>query len=386
MNIKRILTLAGLMAAPVFAAGELLEGINMFTPEEGEPAYKIAANEKYGTQWYADVAYGYWHGHNTSPEVHSNANLALIHAGLIQRLIKDELDGGTWLRAEFYGGWGLDRKSSQTSYLVTDGVLSATYPHAEIYGGHDGYITELAIMHYFAAKRACIVAGMLDMTCYFDAVGIANDTFSGFTSAGFVNSGVLALPEANLGAVIQYELDSTSYAMLGFSRETTSCGYNPFNSGTGYMVVGEYGRQILDGAATVRLNPFFRHVEEVDGHCNNFGIAASIEYEVSDGLTVFARSGWSAYQELGNAFDFSCGANVYLIPSREDDFLGVALGVVKACAPTVNNREFVAEAMYSFQVNDYFKIVPHIQYIANPAYDADCSDAVLMGVQGVFSF
>ena len=42
--------------------------------------------------------------------------------------------------------------------------------------------------------------------------------------------------------------------------------------------------------------------------------------------------------------------------------------------------------MYSFQVNDYFKIVPHIQYIANPAYDADNSDAVLMGVQGVFSF
>ena len=386
MKNKLLLALAGLMTAPVFAAGAILEDINMFVPEDGDPTYKITANEKYGTQWYADMVYAYWHGHNTSTDVYDNAHLGLVHAVLNQRLIKNELNGGTWLRAEFYGGWGLDRKSARTSYLVTDGVLSATYPHAEIYGGHDGFLTELAIMHYFAAQRACVIAGMLDLTGYFDAVGIANDSFSGFPNAGFINSPVLALPEANLGAVLQYAVNDTRYPMLGFSRETTTCGYNPFDSGTGYMVVGEYGRQILDGAATIRLNPFFRHVEDVDGHCNNYGIATSIEYEVNDGLTVFARSGWSAHQELGNAFDFSCGANISLIPSREDDFFGLALGVIKGCAPTANNREFVAEAIYSLQVNDYFKIVPHIQYIANPAYDADNSDAVLMGIQGVFSF
>ena len=60
------MALAGLAALPVIAgetseptAGELLQGINMFIPEEGDPAYKITANEKYGTQWYADAAYGY---------------------------------------------------------------------------------------------------------------------------------------------------------------------------------------------------------------------------------------------------------------------------------------------------------------------------------------
>ena len=41
--------------------------------------------------------------------------------------------------------------------------------------------------------------------------------------------------------------------------------------------------------------------------------------------------------------------------------------------------------MYSFQVNDYFKVVPHFQYIANPAYSTS-SENILWGVQAVFFF
>lgn len=51
------MALTSLMALPVIAqdstpaVGDILQGINMFTPEEGDPAYKVKANEKYGTQW-----------------------------------------------------------------------------------------------------------------------------------------------------------------------------------------------------------------------------------------------------------------------------------------------------------------------------------------------
>ena len=67
------------------------------------------------------------------------------------------------------------------------------------------------------------------------------------------------------------------------------------------------------------------------------------------------------------------GANIKLFPSREDDFLGISYGVFKGQTPcdgerAEHNREQVLEVMYSFQVNDYFKVVPHFQYIANPAY------------------
>lgn len=393
MKIKPILALAltALTATPSIAqdsaSGDLLEAINMYTPEEGDPAYKVKANELLGTQWYVDMAYGFWHTSNAQPGYNNNANVALIHALLNQRLIRDSVNGGTWLRFEFSGSWGLDRESAQSDTLFSDAFGSATYPHTDIYGAHDGVIPELAIMHYFAGKRAAIIAGMVNMTNYFDCVWPANDSFSYFVNSGFVNSTVLGLPDANLGAILQVELDRQSYAMLGFTREATTYGDNPFSGNSNsYLLVGEYGRTILGGDATIRFNPFFRQVETETGNHSNFGLAASIEYALRDEVTLFARAGFGANQEYGNAFDFSCGANIKLIPSREDDFLGLAMGVFKGCTPADNNREFVAEAMYSYQVNDYFKVIPHIQYIANPAYDAENSDALLMGVQGVFSF
>ena len=390
------LTLAGLASATAFAQdtaapGDLLESINMFTPEEGDPAYKVAANEKYGTQWYVDLAYGYWHAKNTRSDYNNNAHMALVHAVLNQRIIEDNVNGGTWIRAEFSGSWGLDHRSSRSDTQFADAFATATFPHFDVYGPNDGVIPELSIMHYFAGKRACIIAGMVNLTNYIDCVGIANDTFCSFVNGGFVNSTVLALPDANAGAVLQAELTPASYAMVAFSRETTSYGHNPFSSsGRSYLLVGEYGHHILDGDATLRFNPFYRHVETEEGYRSNFGLAASIEYTVCDELTVFARTGLAAHQQFGCAFDFSCGANIKLIPSREDDFLGLAVGVFKGEnsteLPTVHRREFVAEAMYSFQVNDYFKLVPHIQYISNPAYDEESSFELITGIQAVLSF
>lgn len=392
MNRKNILALAGFATATAFAQdtaapGDLLESINMFTPEDDAPAYKVNAQEKYGTQWYADLAYGYWHAKNSRSDFNNNAHMALIHAVLNQRIVADSANGGTWIRAEFSGSWGLDKRSSRSDTQFADAFGTTTYPHYDFYGPHDFVLPELSVMHYFAGKRACIIAGMVNLSNYFDCVGIANDSFCSFVNSGFANSTVLCLPDANAGAVLQAELSPTSYGMLAFSRETNFYGHNPFSSnGRSYLLVGEYGHHIADGAATLRINPFFRQVEDEDGRHSNFGLAASVEYTVCDELTIYARSGIAARQEYGNGFDFSCGANVKLIPSREDDFLGVALGVFKGATPTENNREFVAEAMYSLQVNDYCKLVPHIQYIANPAYDSDSSDELITGIQVVLSF
>lgn len=390
------MALAGLAALPVIAAedskpmaGDILQGINMFTPEEGNPACKVKANENYGTQWYADLAYGYWHGRNTAEDMGRNANLFLVHAALNQRLIENSVHGGTWLRVEFSGSWGLDSDSARSDRMLTDAYNTATYPHVDIYGAHDGVLPEVALMQYFNGKRSCVIAGMVNLTNYFDCVGIANDSFSSFTNDGFVNSSVLCLPDANLGVVLQHELDASSYAMVALSSEANSYGDNPFkfHGDDSFLLVGEYGRQILDGSATLRINPFYRYIDNMDGtSSNNAGLAASVEYEVNDQLTVYTRSGWAARQELGNGFDFSCGAHIKVLPSREDDFLGVAFGAFKPTSPADNKREYVAEAMYSLQVNDYFKLVPHIQYIARPAYAPENSDAVLMGVQGVLSF
>lgn len=397
------IALTSLMALPVTAqdnapvAGDILQGINMFTPEEGDPSYKLKANEKYGTQWAVDMTYGIWNTGKVSG-VTRHTNLALLHAQLNQRLVEDNINGGTWLRVEFSGSWGLDRESAQSDTFFTDAYATASGLHADAMGAHEGVFPEVALMHYFAKKRACLIAGMVNLTNYFDAVSIANDSFSSFTNDGFVNSTILPLVDSNLGGILQVELDRNNYMMVGVSRTGGDSGYNPFNSDNcdGYAVVGEYGHIFADGAATLRINPFYTSmdVDMDDGsgerRRQNAGLVASIEYTPCDSLTVYSRAGFAAKQYLSNSAEVSVGANVKIIPSREDDFFGVSYGVFKGQTPcdgerTENNREQVLEVMYSFQVNDYFKVVPHFQYIANPAYST-ANENVLWGVQAVFSF
>ena len=392
------MTMTGFLTLPLIAqeegpaVGDLLQNINSLAPDEDAPSYKRKASEKYGTEWYADMAYGLWNTEKV-PGVTRHTNLALVHAVLDQQLIEDNANGGTWLRVEFSGTWGLDRESAQSDTVFADLVGNTTYVHGEHWGAHDGVFPEVSLRHHFAGKRACIIAGMVNLTNYFDAVSIANDSFSSFVNLGFINSSILPLVDSNLAAVVQVELSRNSYAMVGVTRTGCMPGYNPFKSDNcdGYAVVGEYGRILADGDVTIRINPFYTSadVDLEDGkgekRRQNAGLVGSVEYTPCERVTLYSRAGFAAKQYLRSSAEFTVGTHVNLIPSREDDFFGISYGVFKAQTPAEHHREHVLEAVYSLQLNDYLKVVPHVQYVANPAYSTE-DEAFIWGVQTVFSF
>lgn len=74
-----------------------------------------------------------------------------------------------------------------------------------------------------------------------------------------MNSTILPLVDSNIGGILQVELNRNNYMMVAVSRTGCDSGYNPFNSDycDGYAVVGEYGHIFADGAATLRINPFY---------------------------------------------------------------------------------------------------------------------------------
>ncbi|MGN0868828.1 MAG: carbohydrate porin [Akkermansia sp.] len=417
MNTKHIMTMAaaGLsLCGAAFAAegepraGDIHEGINMFTPEDGDPAYKVTAHERYGTQWAVALAYAYWGIHRCEGEQElrgKNHNYALLHAQLNQRIISDSVNGGTWLRAEFSGSWGLDKRSSHSDEDLVGSFGSTTDVHGDHFGPHNGGLPELALMQYLQGKRLCIIGGVVNLTNYFDAVSIANDSFSSFVNTGFMNSTVVPLPDSNLGVVVQRELGKRDYVMLAASRTGCECceGQDPFASKNkdGYVLVGEYGHMFGDGDATLRLTPFYQRFDSKvygENH-HNAGIGASIEWNACERATLYTRAGIAAKQQWGNTAELSVGANVKLLPSREDDFFGIAAGVFKGQAPygawdeeteeplggQNHRREYVVEVMYSLQLTDYCKVVPHYQYISRPS-GAAISDESLFGAQVVFSF
>ncbi len=380
--------------------GALLQKMDLLTPDSSAPAYKVKANKKVGSQWHVDLAYGYFNVHDTELGKDTNFNLGLLHGHVNQRLIQDDKNGGTWLHVEFIGSWGVEKETVHKVQDYPNLIGSVTSPHRDVVGPHDFYFPEVSIKHFFNGKKAAIVAGMVKFSDYFDSVGIANDTYTSFTNSGFCNSTVLPLIDSNVGALAQVQIGKKNYLMAGVTRTGTAPGYNPFNSddGSGYTVLGEWGHYFDEGKGVFKVTPFFTAIDEPGGshdgrghHRRNGGGVASVQYDITDYLTVFIRGGATAKQSLGNAAELTGGLRAKIIPSRKDDYLGVAYGVFKGRngeeygVRTEHNRETVLEAYYNLQLCRYFRVMPHIQYIKNPAYSTN-SDSVVAGVQGVFSF
>ena len=408
------LALAGLAAMPVVAQAEtqpcceqnLLQKMDLLTPACDAPSYKVKANQKTGSQWHVDMAYGYYNVHRSELGEDTNLNYALLHGHVNQRLIQDDVNGGTWLHVEFIGSWGLDKDTVRDG---SDLIGSVTSFQRDLVGKRNFYFPEVSVKHFFNGKKAAIVAGMVKFGDYFDAVGIASDTYTSFMNSGFCNSTVLPLIDSNVGALAQVQIGKKNYVMAGVTRTGTAPGYDPINSdGDGYIVMGEWGHYFHKGKGVLKITPFFQMVDvnlydEDDGtsagteHHRNGGVVGSVQYTINDYVTVFVRGGVAAKQQYGNAAELTGGLRAKLIPSRKDDYLGIAYGVFKgqnSADPTdendqdtrtIHNRETVLEAYYNLQLGRYFRVMPHIQYIHDPAYSTN-NDSVVAGVQGVFSF
>ncbi len=375
----------------------LLQKMDLLIPGSDAPAYKVKANQKTGTQWHVDMAYGYYHVHHTGYEDKKNTNVhaVMLHGHVNQRLIQDDVNGGTWLHVEFIGSWGLGRDSVQA---MQSDLGSLTSPHRDLVGPYDFYFPEVSLKHFMFNKKAAIIGGMIKMNNYFDSVSIANDTYTSFMNSGFCNSEVLPLTDSNLGAIVQVQLGKKDYVMAGVTRTGNDAGDDPFKTEkegvpdkTGYVVMGEWGHYFKGGKGITKVTPFFRMLEHLDENHRDAGIVGSVEYTVSDNLTVFTRGGLAAKQDYDNAAELTVGLRAKVVPTRKDDYLGLAAGVFKGQAPydrdgeTGHNRETVLEAYYNIQLNKYFSIMPRLQYIHGPAY-SDHSDTVIAGIQGVLCF
>ena len=374
------------------APGNIVYNGNMFAPGDEAPMFKKVANEKYGTQWIFDLQYAYWALDNAEPGYNDNAHLAILYTILNQRLVQDEHNGGTWLRVDFAGSWGLDNASDDPSTFYVNSLGMCSGLHTDVLDAHDAALLEVSVKHFFAGKRAMVAAGMIKLNNYFDRIGHAR-----FTNDNFESSGVLPLPFNNLAVVAQYELDRRNWVTGAITRMGTRWGMNPFNPdhANGFAMVGEYGH-IFGGnyQGKVRVSPFFCSQDGwgKDGRLhdrNAVGIFGSVEYQLSDPVKVYGRAGWASGDYQRCSAEMSAGTTINLCPSRPNDYLGIAYGMFKGgesgVSPLVNEFEKILEFTYHVQMNDYMYTSFYYQMIMDAAYrDRDFASA--SGVQVGFSF
>lgn len=358
----------------------------MFAPGENGPEFKKQLNEKTGTQFIFDLVYGYWALDNGMPGYTKDTNIAILYTILNQRLFRDDVNGGTWLRVDLAGSWGLDNQSDAPSSLYVGGMGMCSGLHTDVLDAHDAALLEVSVKQFFARKRAMVAAGMIKLNNYFDRVSHAR-----FTNDNFESSGVLPLPYNNLALVGQYELNRDNWVTAAITRMGVRWGMNPFNAdhANGYAVVGEWGHLFHEGKGKVRLSPFFCSQDGLgkDGRMhdrNAVGIFGSVEYQLNDFVRVYGRAGWASGDYLRCTAEASVGATINLIPSRPNDYLGVGIGFFKGAESganaLVNEFEKIVELMYRYQINDYLYTSVYYHMIMEAAY-RDKDFAAATGLQ-----
>lgn len=371
----------------------------LYTPGE-VPEYKKKIQEFCGTQWCVNLTYALWSPHHIQPKVDHTYQMLQSFALICQPIIPSR-NGGTWLAAELYGACDIPRSSKSRYRDLVQGLGAAANPTRGAGRGISVDILELAIMQYMASGRVCVTAGVLDLSCQFDKVSMANNPLGNFSNDAFVNSTVLPLPECNLGCIAQIELTPSDYIEFGFSRTGCRPGYNPFRASNvkGCVALAEYAHFFTNPDTVFRVTPFLerhRYKGEGDSHRHNAGITASIEYTPNDFSEFFMRTGWAARQELGNAFELSLGTRLHFFPSRPYDYLGLAAAVIQGQAPYEetledgstrpgHHHEYVMEGVYSFMLARGLKVVPHVQVILDPSY-RNVPYETIWGIQASYTF
>lgn len=393
MKIKNLF-LALLAAGGVCTAsgsGKFFYDGGLMLPGDNAPAYKKALFEKTGTSFAAELGLGYWAIDHQADGFNSNNYIAKVWARADQRIIKDDVHGGTWLRADAMGSWGLDHDTASQQRFFDGGFQSATWHNTDLFGPANFYLMNLTLKQYFHHKRVCFNGGIIWMSQYFDRISHAR-----FANDAFEKSPVLPLVYQAPGAVLQVEVNEDNFATLALVGTGVPAGQNPFDfSNTiGYAVVGEWGHEFAEDKGIWRIAPFFTSEDAPDAagrdkERNAVGIMAGVEYQVNDLAKVYARLGWASSEYQRCRKEAMVGTTLRLMPSRPDDYLGIGFGIYKGAdtdtQDLVNEFEKVLEVTYNVKLNSYFTIAPYYQVYFDPAY-RNVSAISATGVQVHFSF
>ena len=387
---KLLLSLAALTATTASATSHMFYD-SLLIPGENDPAYKKALYNATGTGALVEIFGGYWGIDNQAPGYSTTNYLALLFAQADQRLIKNEVNGGTWFNFAVAGSWGLDHDSASKEAFYDGGLGICTGQHTDSVGPAGLYIMNATVRQYFNNKRTCLSVGGIWMSMYFDRINHAR-----FANDAFEKSPVLPMYYGTPGAVLQHEIDQSNFVTAAFIGTGLGLGDNflNWNNTNGYAVVVEYGHRFHEGKGTWRVAPFFCSMDAADlsgreSNHNDGGIMTGVEYDVNDQVKVYARlaCATTGYQRARK--EAMLGTTLRLVASRPQDYFGACIGAYKGAdkygCRLVNAYEKVMEFTYRVQLNDYLSVAPFYQLYIDPAY-RDVSTVSATGLQAHLLF
>ena len=273
---------------------------------------------------------------------------------------------------EATGGDGLD--SQIPNFSVLNGVAGSTDDTVRF--------REAWLEHSALNDRLVMTAGKIDLTNYFDSNAVANDELGQFLAGSFVNSAVLSAPDNGPGARIQAQLAEPLVFGIGYGSGDGSTS-NVFDHGYG---IAELAYNLKLGG----LEGNYRVYGSVDGSLpdgdnklvgkNAFAFGVSVDQQLTDKLTLFARYGQRDKDVYATNRAWSAGAQYAgPIPCRADDILGFAYGQIQAVG--ASSQEKLAELYYKAKFGEHFEVTPVTQYLINPLGGREQSNVFTLGLR-----
>ncbi len=392
MKLKSLfLSLIALAGTAQASTSHMFYDGGLIIPGDSDPAYKQQLYDKTGTAFLLELFAGHWAIDNQAPGYNDSVNLGLLYGRVDQRIIKDDVNGGTWFNLAVSGSWGLDHDSAEKDRFYDGGMGICTGQHTDSVGAAGLYILNATLRQYFNNKRTCLNVGSIWMSMYFDRIDHAR-----FANDAFEKSPVLPMYYGTPGAVLQHEIDQNNFVTAAFIGTGLGLGDNPlnWNNTDGYAVQVEYGHHFAEGRGTWRVASFFCSQDTPDEagrdeEHDSVGLMGGVEYNVSDRVKVYGRVSCASSEHQRARKELMVGTTLRLVPSRPDDYLGMAFGAYKgadkAGCRLVNAYEKVMEFTYRVNVNQYLSLAPFYQLYIDPAY-RDVSTVSATGVQAHLLF
>jgi carbohydrate-selective porin OprB len=243
--------------------------------------------------------------------------------------------------------------------------------------GADLQISEIWYEHSFKEGKVVATFGKMDVTRWFDANEVANDETSQFLADVFVNNIAVEFPDYAYGARVTISLNEMFDISFG-ALEADSDYEDIFDEN---FLIAELGikPKILCRQGNYRIYGWTNNGDKEDlkdpdkSQDDGHGVGISMDQEITDAITAFARFGWQnddVYAvEYAGSLGFQVAGSLW---GRDEDMFGLGYArseigedyrdSLRADGMRTAPAEQSIEAYYSFKVNDHISLSPDIQY------------------------
>lgn len=309
--------------------------------------------------------------------------------------------GFAYALVEFGDGSGLDGDELSVLSLVNYDA----YATRNSSGLTNATLSMWYYEHYLMDGKLTLTGGKLYVPSYIDNNAVANYEVSQFLNYSFCNAPNMAYPVYPFGLRAGYAITDDLYLNLAIYDGDSEWGEDAADQ-TFKSAQLAYAADINGLAGNYRLYGWHTNLDNAElknasGKTKqvNFGIGTSIDQQVSDNVTLFARYSWAdpgvSAIEHAVSGGFQVEGDLW---NRADDYVGFGyaanyLGDQYEKGGYQNHTEGVMEIYYNYYVNEHLTISPDLQLIWNPAgvdqeggSATNAGDDSMIAVYGVRSY